>query len=79
MSIGTDLKTARKVLALSRHALAKMVNIDPRHLGNIENSGRLLVFPAGVVLEFVNVLIMIMKKSHFVRVCERPINKETIL
>ena len=36
-----DLKAARKVLRLSRRALAEMVNIDPRYLANIENSGSL--------------------------------------
>lgn len=39
--LGADLKAARKVLGLSRRALAEMVNIDPRYLANIENSGSL--------------------------------------
>lgn len=45
MSLGNDLKEARKVLGLSRRALAEMVNIDPRYLANIENSGSLPSLP----------------------------------
>ena len=44
-SLGTDLKEARKELRLSRSALAEMVNIDPRYLANIENSGSLPSLP----------------------------------
>lgn len=43
--LGADLKEARKVLGLSRRALAEMVNIDPRYLANIENSGSLPSLP----------------------------------
>lgn len=43
--LGADLKAARKVLGLSRRALAEMVNIDPRYLANIENSGSLPSLP----------------------------------
>ena len=43
--LGADLKAVRKVLGLSRRALAEMVNIDPRYLANIENSGSLPSLP----------------------------------
>lgn len=43
--LGNDLKEARKALQLSRRALAEMVNIDPRYLANIENSGSLPSLP----------------------------------
>ena len=43
--LGNDLKKARKVLGLSRRVLAEMVNIDPRYLANIENSGSLPSLP----------------------------------
>lgn len=45
MRLGADLKEARKVLGLSRRVLAEMVNIDPRYLANIENSGSLPSLP----------------------------------
>ena len=45
VSLGNDLKEARKVLKLSRRVLAEMVNIDPRYLANIENSGSLPSLP----------------------------------
>ncbi|HGM3773603.1 TPA: helix-turn-helix transcriptional regulator [Clostridioides difficile] len=40
-TLGADIKEARKALGLSRKALAEKVNIDPRYLANIENSGDL--------------------------------------
>ncbi|HBH3651600.1 TPA: helix-turn-helix domain-containing protein [Clostridioides difficile] len=43
--LGADLKEARKVLGLSRRTLAEMVNIAPRYLANIENSGNLPSLP----------------------------------
>ncbi|HBF6471470.1 TPA: helix-turn-helix domain-containing protein [Clostridioides difficile] len=43
--LGADLKEARKVLGLSRRTLAEMVNITPRYLANIENSGNLSSLP----------------------------------
>ena len=43
-SLGDDIKAARQVLNISRRELAKMANIDPRYLANIENSGSLPVF-----------------------------------
>ncbi len=44
-SLGDDIKAARQVLNLSRRELAEMVNIDPRYLANIENSGSLPSLP----------------------------------
>ena len=44
-SLGTDIKAARQALNLSRRELAEMVNIDPRYLANIENSGSLPSLP----------------------------------
>jgi transcriptional regulator with XRE-family HTH domain len=38
---GQDIKDARKALGLSRQKLAEAINIDPRYLANIENSGSL--------------------------------------
>ena len=43
--LGEDIKAARKALGLSRRALAEMVNIAPRYLANIENSGSLPSLP----------------------------------
>ncbi|HGM1531471.1 TPA: helix-turn-helix transcriptional regulator [Clostridioides difficile] len=40
-TLGADIKEARKALGLSRKALEEKVNIDPRYLANIENSGDL--------------------------------------
>ena len=42
---GADMKEARKALGLSQKALAEMINIDPRYLANIENSGSLPSLP----------------------------------
>lgn len=44
-SLGEDIKKARKAKGLSRNALADMVNIVPRYLANIENSGSLPSLP----------------------------------
>lgn len=44
-SLGDDIKAARQALNLSRRELAEMVNIDPRYLANIENSGSLPSLP----------------------------------
>ena len=44
-SLGDDIKAARQVLNISRRELAEMVNIDPRYLANIENSGSLPSLP----------------------------------
>ncbi|WP_131043172.1 helix-turn-helix transcriptional regulator [Clostridioides difficile] len=44
-TLGADIKEARKALGLSRKALAEKVNIDPRYLANIENSGNLPSVP----------------------------------
>lgn len=44
-TLGEDIKEARKALGLSRRALAEKVNIDPRYLANIENSGDLPSVP----------------------------------
>jgi transcriptional regulator with XRE-family HTH domain len=42
---GEDIKAARKALKMSRRALAEIINIDPRYLANIENSGALPSLP----------------------------------
>ena len=44
-SLGHDIKEARKALELSRRVLAEMVNMVPRYLANIENSGSLPSMP----------------------------------
>jgi transcriptional regulator with XRE-family HTH domain len=44
-SLGEDIKEARKVMGISRKRLAEMVNIVPRYLANIENSGSLPSLP----------------------------------
>lgn len=38
-TLGSDIKTARKTLGITRKALAEKAGIDPRYLANIENSG----------------------------------------
>ena len=44
-SFGNDVKEARGVLGLSRRGLAEIINIDPRYLANIENSGAIPSLP----------------------------------
>lgn len=44
-SLGEDIKEARKAMGMSRKRLAEMVNIDPRYLANIENSGAMPSLP----------------------------------
>ena len=41
MSFGQDVKEARKAMGLSRREMAEAINIDPRYLANLENSGYL--------------------------------------
>ena len=43
--LGSDIKSARKALGISRRELAEAVGIDPRYLANIENSGSLPSLP----------------------------------
>ena len=44
-ALGKDIKEARKAKGLSRQELAEMVDIVPRYLANIENSGSLPSLP----------------------------------
>jgi len=44
-NLGRDIKEARNVMGISRKELAEMVNIVPRYLANIENSGSLPSLP----------------------------------
>ena len=44
-TLGKDIKRAREAINLSRKDLAEKVNIDPRYLANIENSGSLPSLP----------------------------------
>ena len=44
-NFGADIKEARQAMNISRRVLAEMVNIDPRYLANIENSGSLPSLP----------------------------------
>jgi len=41
LSFGSDVKEARKAMGLSRREFAVSLNIDPRYLANLENSGYL--------------------------------------
>jgi transcriptional regulator with XRE-family HTH domain len=43
--LGADMKEARKALGLSQRQLAELVDIDPRYLANIENSGSIPSLP----------------------------------
>lgn len=52
-TLGADIKAARQAMGLSRRALAEQVNIDPRYLANIENSGDLPSVP--VLYELVKI------------------------
>lgn len=45
IDLGHDIKEARKAMGISRRELAEMVNIVPRYLANIENSGSLPSLP----------------------------------
>lgn len=58
--LGEDIKAARKVMGISRRQLAEMVNIDPRYLANIENSGSLPSLPVFFQL---------------VQICRLPVNQ----
>jgi len=40
-----DIKATRKAMKMTRKTLAEMVDIDPRYLANIENSGSLPSLP----------------------------------
>jgi len=58
--LGADIKEARKALGLSRRELAEKVDIDPRYLANIENSGDI---PSVPVL------------YELVRICKLPVER----
>jgi transcriptional regulator with XRE-family HTH domain len=38
-NFGSDLKAARQAMKLSRKQFSEIINLDPRYLANIENSG----------------------------------------
>ncbi len=61
--MGNDIKAARQVLNLSRKELAEMVNIVPRYLANIENSGSLPSFP--VFYQLVKICKLPVKRYFF--------------
>lgn len=44
-TLGKDIKSSRQILNMSRKDLAEKLNIDPRYLANIENSGSLPSLP----------------------------------
>ena len=44
-TLGNDIKQARKALGIARRTLAEKVDIDPRYLANIENSGTIPSVP----------------------------------
>lgn len=52
-TLGADIKAAQQALGLSRRALAERVNIAPRYLANIEDSGDLPSVP--VLYELVKI------------------------
>jgi len=62
-SFGADMKEARKALGYSQKTLAEMVNIDPRYLANIENSGALPSLP--VFFEIVTICKMPPEKYFY--------------
>jgi transcriptional regulator with XRE-family HTH domain len=59
-NLGRDIKEARNVMGISRKELAEMVNIVPRYLANIENSGSLPSLPVFYEL---------------IRVCRLPVER----
>lgn len=59
-TLGNDIKQARNALGLTRKDLAEKVDIDPRYLANIENSGDI---PSVPVL------------YGLVRICKLPVER----
>ena len=68
-NFGADIKEARNAMGVSRRALAEMVNIDPRYLANIENSGNLPSLP--VFYELVTICKLPVDRYFF------PVQAET--
>ncbi len=62
-TLGNDIKEARKALGLSRKDLAGKVNIDPRYLANIENSGNLPSIP--ILYELVKICKLPIERYFF--------------
>ena len=52
-TFGADVKAARKAKHLTRKALAEMVGIEWRYLGNIENKGTIPSLP--VIIQLIKV------------------------
>lgn len=62
-TLGEDIKKARLAKGISRRALAEMVNIVPRYLANIENSGSLPSLP--VLYDLVTVCNLPIEKYFY--------------
>ena len=53
LTLGNDIKQARKALGIARKTLAEKASIDPRYLANIENSGDIPSVP--VLFELIRI------------------------
>ena len=71
---GNDVKEARNVLGLSRRALAEMINIDPRYLANIENSGSLPSLP--IFYEIITICKLPVERYFYPQAEEETESKE---
>lgn len=61
--LGADIKAARQAMKLSRKDLAEMVDIDPRYLANIENSGSMPSLP--IFYELVTICKLPLERYFF--------------
>jgi len=62
-NLGKDIKEARQAMNMSRREMAEKVNIDPRYLANIENSGSLPSLP--IFYELVKLCKLPVEKYFF--------------
>lgn len=78
-NLGEDIKEARKAMGMSRRRLAEMVNIAPRYLANIENSGSLPSLP--IFFELVRVCRLSVERYFYSQIKDQdsPLRKRTLI
>ena len=66
-TFGTDVKTAREKVGISRRELAEKIGVDPRYLANIENEGTIPSLP--VIIQLAEICGLPMGRYFDPKIC----------